>query len=242
MSTNHRLEINRGGIECTTKITSQLKRISKSKTTTINMNSNYRQATFLTSVPRVGLAPNDEGLEVAFAGRSNAGKSSALNAITSQKSLARISKTPGRTQQLNFFKIDDNRRLVDLPGYGYAKVPARIKQQWQQAMEHYFQKRRSLCGIFLLMDIRNPLTEFDRQMIEWCQHCKRPLHIALTKSDKLKFGAAKNSLLQVSRTLESEQLKASVQLFSATKKVGIDDAHKILDFWLHLGENKKEFR
>lgn len=200
------------------------------------MNSNYRQTTFLTSVPRAGLGPNDEGFEVAFAGRSNAGKSSALNAITSQKSLARISKTPGRTQQLNFFKIDEHRRLVDLPGYGYARVPSRIKKQWQHAMEQYFQKRLSLCGIFLLMDIRNPLTEFDRQMIEWCQHCERPVHIALTKSDKLKFGAAKNTLLQVSKTLESEKLNASTQLFSSTKKIGIEDAHKILDFWLHLGE------
>ncbi len=206
------------------------------------MNSIYRRATFLTSVPRMALGPVDEGMEVAFAGRSNAGKSSALNAITSQKSLARTSKTPGRTQQLNFFTIDQHRRFVDLPGYGYAKVPTRIKKQWQQAMEHYFRKRQSLCGIFLLMDIRNPLTDFDRQMIEWCIHCKRPLHIALTKSDKLKLGAAKNTLLEVTRALESAELKASTQLFSSTKKTGIDDAHKILDAWFKLGVNSTEIQ
>ncbi len=191
----------------------------------------------MTSVPRVDLAPPDDGLEIAFAGRSNAGKSSAINTITSQKSLARTSKTPGRTQQLNFFKIDDQRRFVDLPGYGYAKVPTKIKRQWQQATEYYFRKRRSLCGIFLVMDIRHPLTEFDLQMVEWCQHCNLPLHIALTKADKLNFGAGKNTLLQVQNSLDSIELKASVQLFSSLKKVGIKEAHGILDKWFAFEKN-----
>lgn len=195
------------------------------------MNVLYRNAIFMTSVPRVDLAPTDDGVEIAFAGRSNAGKSSAINAITSQKSLARTSKTPGRTQQLNFFKIDDQRRFVDLPGYGYAKVPTKIKRQWQQATEHYFQKRRSLCGVFLVMDIRHPLTDFDLQMVRWCQHCNLPLHIALTKSDKLNFGAGKNTLLHVQNSLKSIELNASVQLFSSLKKVGVNEAHRILDEW-----------
>ncbi len=185
-------------------------------------------------VPRMSLAPADEGFEIAFSGRSNAGKSSAINAITSQKSLARTSKTPGRTQQLMFFQIDPQRRFVDLPGYGYAKVPRTVQKQWQNAMEQYFQKRQSLCGIFLVMDIRHPLTEFDQKMMHWCKHCDIPLHIALTKADKLKYGAGKSALIQVSQTLKQTHPEATVQLFSALKKTGIDEAHAILDNWLGI--------
>ena len=198
------------------------------------MNPRYQQTTFLISAPRSDLAPDDTGYEIAFAGRSNAGKSSAINAITSQNSLARTSKTPGRTHLLNFFEVDEQRRFVDLPGYGYAKVPAQVKAEWHKAMEGYLTSRQSLKGIFLLMDIRHPLTEFDQQMIEWCEFRQLPLHIALTKSDKLKFGAAKNTLLSVESALQEADIQLSVQLFSATKKSGLEEAYKILDQWLRV--------
>ncbi|MEE9397092.1 MAG: ribosome biogenesis GTP-binding protein YihA/YsxC [Methylococcales bacterium] len=204
------------------------------------MNSLYQNAQFLLSVPKLKDAPTDEGYEVAFAGRSNAGKSSAINLITSQKSLARTSKTPGRTQHLVFFELDDQRRLVDLPGYGYAKVPERVKAIWHKTMESFLIQRDALKGIFLLMDIRHPLTNFDTQMIEWCELSNLPLHIALTKSDKLKYGAAKNTLLDVRRKLKHRDTSISVQLFSAPKRVGLDEAHEVLDGWFEVSEKKKD--
>ncbi len=145
--------------------------------------------------------PPDEGLEVAFAGRSNAGKSSALNTLT-HANLARTSKTPGRTQLLNFFALDDSRRLVDLPGYGYAKVPIPLKQHWQRHLEAYLSSRASLAGVFLMMDIRHPLTDFDRLMLDWAQASQLPIHVLMTKADKLAFGAAKNALLKVRREVQ----------------------------------------
>lgn len=201
----------------------------------------YQRANFTVSVPKPTLAPPDDGMEVAFAGRSNAGKSSALNAITNQNGLARVSKTPGRTQHLIFFELDEQRRLVDLPGYGYAKVPLKVKQQWQHAMETYLNDRQSLRGLILLMDIRHPLTDFDQQMISWCVHSEMPVHILLTKADKLKHGAAKNALLKVKRELKDLD-NVSLQLFSATKKSGVEEARAVLDSWLEIsqGENKSE--
>jgi ribosome biogenesis GTP-binding protein YsxC/EngB len=151
--------------------------------------------------------------------------------LVQQNALARVSKTPGRTQLLNFFEIDAERKLVDLPGYGYAKVPVAVKKEWQQMMENYLKNRKALCGIVLVMDIRHPLTEFDWQMIEWCEHSKLPLHILLTKADKLKFGAGRNTLLQVQRELSRIDVVVTLQLFSALNKVGIDDVHQILDEW-----------
>ncbi|MGZ8224548.1 MAG: ribosome biogenesis GTP-binding protein YihA/YsxC, partial [Methylobacter sp.] len=145
------------------------------------MNPLYHQAKFVNSAPLLTNAPPDQGREVAFAGRSNAGKSSAINTLTRQNALARISKTPGRTQMLNFFEINEQLRFVDLPGYGYAKVPVAIKKKWHELMENYLTHRKSLCGIILVMDVRHPLTEFDRQMVEWCDHTGLPLHVLLTK-------------------------------------------------------------
>ena len=197
------------------------------------MNPVYHQAKFINSAPQLSDAPKDEGLEVAFAGRSNAGKSSAINTLTRQKALARISKTPGRTQLLNFFEIETGKRFVDLPGYGYAKVPIAVKKQWHKMMEDYLIKREALCGIVLVMDVRHPLTEFDWQMIDWCGNSSVPLHILLTKMDKINYGAAKNTLLQVERELEHVTFPLSLQLFSATKKKGIDDIHQILDDWFN---------
>ena len=197
------------------------------------MNPVYHQAKFINSAPQLSDAPNDEGLEVAFAGRSNAGKSSAINTLTRQKALARISKTPGRTQLLNFFEIEAGKRFVDLPGYGYAKVPLSVKKQWHKMMEDYLLKRKALCGIILVMDVRHPLTEFDWQMIDWCGNSLVPLHILLTKMDKINYGAAKNTLLQVERELDYVTFPLSLQLFSAVKKKGIDDIHQILDHWFN---------
>ncbi len=198
------------------------------------MNPLYHQATFLISASKLDESPEDKGREVAFAGRSNAGKSSAINTITHQNSLARISKTPGRTQLLNYFALDEKRKLVDLPGYGYAKVSESIKKEWQKTMLKYLQERESLCGIVLVMDIRHPLTEFDWKMIEWCEHAGTPLHILLTKADKLKFGAAKNALLKVQKDLGEASIEITLQLFSSLKKTGIEDVHGLLDEWLEV--------
>lgn len=196
------------------------------------MNPAYRRARFLTSAHRPDQAPPDIGAEVAFAGRSNAGKSSAINAITGQNRLARTSKQPGRTQQLNFFALDDEHRLVDLPGYGYAKVPLAVKQHWGRAISGYLQTRRSLRGVVLIMDVRHPLTEFDRQMLNWCADRGLPVHVLLTKADKLSRGAAQNTLLAVRQALQPAG--ASAQLFSATRRSGVEAVHATLDQWLDL--------
>ncbi|SDH33222.1 GTP-binding protein [Pseudomonas benzenivorans] len=195
-----------------------------------------QQASFLISAAKVDQCPDDQGLEVAFAGRSNAGKSSALNTLT-HASLARTSKTPGRTQLLNFFRLDDERRLVDLPGYGYAKVPIPLKQHWQKHLEAYLGSRESLRGLILMMDIRHPLTEFDQLMLDWSAASQMPMHILLTKADKLAFGAAKNALLKVQQDIRKRWgERVSIQLFSAPKRQGIEEAHAVLAEWLELGE------
>jgi len=193
------------------------------------MNPVYTQAKFINSSPHLRDTPPDQGLEVAFAGRSNAGKSSAINTLTRQNALARISKTPGRTQMLNFFEINERQRLVDLPGYGYAKVPLAVKKEWHKLMETYLTGRKSLCAIILVMDVRHPLTDFDWQMVEWCEHTGLPLHILLTKADKLNYGAAKNTLLQVQNELRDASFPLTIQLFSALKKTGVDEVHEALD-------------
>ncbi|MCU7795942.1 MAG: ribosome biogenesis GTP-binding protein YihA/YsxC [Candidatus Thiodiazotropha sp. (ex Semelilucina semeliformis)] len=198
------------------------------------MNPYYRRASFLKSAARLNQSPPDQGTEVAFAGRSNAGKSSALNALCGQKSLARASKTPGRTQLLNFFELDEERRLVDLPGYGYAKVAEAVKQQWQKSLADYVQNRQCLRGLILLMDIRHPLKPFDLQMLQWNTHHGLPTHILLTKADKLKSGAGKSTLLKVRREL-SDRPEITIQLFSALKHKGIDECHQVLDIWFDLG-------
>jgi GTP-binding protein len=198
------------------------------------MNPIYHQAKFICSSPHLKNTPPDLGKEIAFAGRSNAGKSSAINTLTRQNALARISKTPGRTQMLNFFEIDEERRFVDLPGYGYAKVPIAIKHEWHQLMETYLKERQSLCAIVLVMDVRHPLTEFDWQMVEWCKHNQLPLHLLLTKADKLTYGAAKNVLLAIQRELKNVPVQLTLQLFSSLKKTGIDEVHLALD---HLFQN-----
>jgi GTP-binding protein len=193
----------------------------------------YQGARFLGTAARIEQAPPDTGREVAFVGRSNAGKSSAINVICHQKALARTSKTPGRTQQLVFFELDGERRLVDLPGYGYAKVSEAIKLEWQAQLARYLERRTSLCGLVVVMDIRHPLVEFDRQMLTWGLRRGLPMLAVLTKADKLKRGAAAASLAQVQR--EAGELGGEIHCvpFSALDRAGIEPVQDWLD--LRLG-------
>lgn len=205
--------------------------------TNVHQPNPYRNAEFLLSVNKWSQLPAGSEMEVAFAGRSNAGKSSAINAITDIKALCRTSKTPGRTQMINYFRIADNRHLVDLPGYGYAKVPVKVKQHWQNLLERYLVERPMLKGVVMIMDVRRPLTEYDVLMLQWCQRAEMPAHILLTKADKFKRGAAQNILLKVKRTLKEEFPDTSVQLFSALKKTGLEEARTRLDSWFNWQAN-----
>jgi GTP-binding protein len=200
----------------------------------------YQQATFTLSAAKLSQLPDDVGYEVAFAGRSNAGKSSVLNVLTQQKSLARTSKTPGRTQLINVFSLDDERRLIDLPGYGYAKVPESVKKHWQNLLDNYLQTRKSLRGIILIMDIRHPLKPFDLMMLEWAHACNLPIHVLLNKADKLKRGPAKNTLLAVQAELQQYSQGANVQLFSALKKQGMQECYRFLDQSLNLNDKGED--
>jgi len=198
------------------------------------MKTIYRSVSYLTSAAKLNQAPEDQGLEVAFAGRSNSGKSSAINTLCGQNSLTRVSKTPGRTQLLNFFRVDHERRLVDLPGYGYARVSEAIKEQWQAFMADYLVRRNCLCGVVLLMDIRHPLTDYDQNMLDWCAERGLPVHILLTKADKLKRGPGLNQVRKVQKTLEEWPGEVGVQAFSSLKRQGIDEVHQVLDRWLQI--------
>lgn len=191
----------------------------------------YQQAKYLKSVPTLNLCPEELNYEVAFAGRSNAGKSSALNVITSQKALARTSKTPGRTQLINFFTLDEERALVDLPGYGFAKVNVKVKRAWEAGLSEYIEKRPQLKGVVLLMDSRMPPTDIDITMLDWTLSLDLPVHILLTKSDKLKKGPAKSSLLKLRKMLKEEYPHATAQLFSSLKRDGLDEVWQKLDQW-----------
>ncbi|MGH8456979.1 MAG: ribosome biogenesis GTP-binding protein YihA/YsxC [Stenotrophobium sp.] len=184
----------------------------------------FARAQFLISCAGLDQLPRDEAPEIAFAGRSNAGKSSALNTLCVQNHLARVSKTPGRTQLINLFGIAGVGRFADLPGYGYAKVPVPIRRSWGQLIGSYVEMRNNLRGIVLIMDIRHPLTEFDQQMLAWAQGAHRPCHILLTKADKLGYGAAKTQLLKVRKELASLPQPPGLQLFSSETKTGLDEA------------------
>ena len=200
----------------------------------------YRRARFTISAPSLRECPADLGAEVAFAGRSNAGKSSAINRLTEHKKLARTSKTPGRTQQINFFELSDDQRLVDLPGYGFAKVPPAVKRKWEKHLEEYLRQRRSLKGLVLLMDIRRPLGVFDSTMVNWAAESDMPVRILLTKADKLSGGAAKTELLKVRKQLLPYGDLVQAQLFSALKGTGLDELREQLDLWLAEGETEDE--
>ena len=195
----------------------------------------FQSAEFTTSAPSLKQCPEDSGCEVAFAGRSNAGKSSAINTLTRNKSLARTRKTPGRTQMINYFTLAEGKRLVDLPGYGYAKVPIAMKAQWDRHLAEYLQQRKSLGGLILLMDIRHPLQDYDRQMLNWAAQAGLPVHILLTKSDKLKRGPAQSTLLKVDsflREMDPGVTLLTVQTFSSLKKQGLPELEAQLNRWL----------
>jgi GTP-binding protein len=199
------------------------------------MINKYRNTQYFSSVNQLTQLPDDNINEVAFAGRSNAGKSSAINVICDIKNLCRTSKTPGRTQMINYFQVDerDSRNfIVDLPGYGYAKVPLEIKHHWQTLLQEYLTSRESLQGVVIIMDVRRPMTEYDQVMMDWCRDANMPTHVLLTKMDKLKQGAAKNVLLKFKLTLKKDYPQCSAQLFSALKKQGLEEARQVLDGWL----------
>ena len=193
---------------------------------------NYRRAAYLTSAAKFSQCPPDEGWEVAFAGRSNAGKSSAINSLTGNSKLAKTSRTPGRTHLINFFELSDCQRLEDLPGYGFAKVPLAVKREWTKQLENYLQQRQCLRGMILLMDVRHPLQAFDQQMLDWALSASMPVHILLTKADKLKRGPASATLLKVRAQLEQHKDLVSVQLFSSLKHTGHEQLLQVINAWL----------
>ncbi len=198
------------------------------------MPDQYRAVQFLTSAARLEQLPEDTGVEVAFAGRSNAGKSSALNRLTQQKGLARASKTPGRTQLINLFTLIDDKRLVDLPGYGFAKVSLQVKKRWQQTLAQYLQQRHCLRGLVLLSDIRHPLKELDVNMLDWAVKVALPIQLLLSKADKLKSGAQKATLTKIEMLINHRYGSSSdiqIQRFSALKGTGVDILVKRLDSW-----------
>jgi len=195
----------------------------------------FRHAHFETSIAKPGALPPADGPEIAFAGRSNAGKSSAINTLADHTRLAYVSKTPGRTQLLNFFRLPCGARLVDLPGYGYAAVPEKIRRQWQGLIEDYLTTRPNLAGLVLMMDTRHPLTPLDWQMIGWFAPSGRPIHVLLTKSDKLSRGAASATLNQVRTALKNHKDNNghfTAQLFSSLTKTGIEECEQVVGGWL----------
>jgi len=206
------------------------------------VSKNYQSAKFLLSVGNIQGLPPDSGREVAFAGRSNAGKSSCINTLTQQKSLARTSKTPGRTQLLNFFSIDDETRLVDLPGYGYAKVSENVKQQWHKLLDAYRSQRLCLQALVILMDIRHPRKDIDLTLLQWCVEAELPALVVLTKADKLKSGAVKATRLQVTQSIQEVFGDADIEIitFSSLKKQGLPELRRALDAWLDVEDKAAE--
>jgi GTP-binding protein len=194
--------------------------------------SQYPEAQFIKSANALNQFVPDEGSEVAVAGRSNAGKSSAINVIVNRRQFARTSKTPGRTQLVNFFSLEEARRLVDLPGYGFARVSDSMRRHWGELLSQYFESRESLNGLLLIVDIRRKLTDYDRQMMAFTDETKLPVHILLTKADKLKRGQRATAVLQVQKEVGD---RATVQAFSALNRQGEDEAREMLEKFLNAG-------
>lgn len=197
----------------------------------------FRRAVYLDSIHNLSQLPPDQGLEVAIAGRSNAGKSSLINRLCGHNNLARTSKTPGRTRQLVFFQLDPNRHLVDLPGYGYAKVAGDLKRHWRGLIQTYLERRKSLVGIVVVMDIRHPLKDSDIELIEWAGSRGLALHLVLTKADKLGRGKQSETLMQIGRKVDP---RVGVQAFSATSGQGLDALQQQLAQWLDLVQAAEE--
>ena len=202
--------------------------------------SYYTKAKFFTSAPDIRHLKNDTGIEVAFAGRSNAGKSSALNTLTRQRNLARTSKTPGRTQLINVFELEEELRLVDLPGYGFAKVPVAMKKKWQESLGEYLQKRKSLKRLVVLIDIRHPFNILDQDLIHWAVESNIPVLALLTKADKLKSGKRKAQLLMAQEAALAFMGDVTVQTFSSLNKHGLPELERILDGWFGLDKKSDE--
>lgn len=195
------------------------------------LKNRYHSVQFLTSAAQLKQLPHDSGIEIAFAGRSNAGKSTLLNCLTQQKRLAKTSKTPGRTQLINLFSIDPTRRLVDLPGYGFAQVPQDVKERWQRTLALYLEKRQCLKGVILLMDSRHPLQPLDMQLIDFLLNRRLPIHIVLTKIDKLTNNQAKATQLKIQNTFKDETDLISIQTFSSLTKTGFPELVQQMDQW-----------
>ncbi len=192
----------------------------------------FSQATFYTTVNHIKDLPLHGGKEVAFVGRSNAGKSSAINTLANHVRLAYTSKTPGRTQHLNYFSLGENNFLVDLPGYGYAKVPPDVQRHWEELLNAYLQTRAALCGLVVIMDSRHPMTALDEQMLTWFANTQKPVHILLTKSDKLSRQQATQTVREVTAYIAEHFPFCSVQLFSSLKKQGTEEAEAVIAAWL----------
>lgn len=199
------------------------------------MPSRLQQAVFHKSAEKLNQLPRDSTAEVAFAGRSNAGKSSALNCLTGRRKLAHVSKTPGRTRLINFFAIDRTTYLVDLPGYGYAQVPGEMKRHWEGLLTGYLNQRPQIRGLIVVMDARHPMTPLDHQLLDWFAATGKPVHVLLTKADKLSRSQAVNQLRDVEAALRKNYRDCSVQLFSSSTRQGLEQAQSIIDRWLSAG-------
>lgn len=199
----------------------------------------FRTATFHTTVNHLRDLPQDSLGEIAFAGRSNAGKSSAINTLANRNRLAYVSKTPGRTQHINYFSLSDGLYLVDLPGYGFARVPGAVKDHWRGLLGDYLQKREPLLGIMLIMDIRRPLTALDQAMFDWFAVTGKPVHCLLTKSDKISHAAAAKALREVRAWLAMRSDAYTAQLFSSLKKSGVEDVVAVADAWVRDARNRQ---
>ena len=202
----------------------------------------FQNATYVASAHRLQELPPPGAPEIAFAGRSNAGKSSAINALANRTRLAFVSKTPGRTQTINLFRLTGGGILADLPGYGYAKVPEAMRRHWEGTLSAYLQTRSSLCGLALVMDARHPLTERDELMLAWFRPTGRPIHVLLTKSDKLARSAAAATLARVRERLRALRGNYTAQLFSSLERTGLEEAEAVFAGWLGTGPgegNKK---
>ena len=204
------------------------------------MHNPFREAEFVLGAARIAQLPSDAGAEIAFAGRSNAGKSSAMNALCGRRALARVSRTPGRTQEINVFRLTPGgeQRLIDLPGYGYARVPPAQRAHWDRLIGQYLRERESLVGLVLIMDIRRPMTDLDRNLLQWLEPQPRPLHVVLTKADKVSRNEAARQLQRTRRDLEEMGLNATLQSFSALKREGVEDLQNLLLEWLEVGPDQ----
>lgn len=196
------------------------------------MSLHFNQARFVKGAYKFEQCLPDDVREVAVAGRSNAGKSSALNVITGIHGLARTSRQPGRTQQINYFELAQDKYLVDLPGYGFARVPPKVRQHWDETLSRYFETRQSLQGLVVIMDVRHPLKDLDQQLIDWVGQMDIPVHCVLTKADKLKHGPASANLQKVRKQLEAQGYGMTAQLFSAADRQGVEEVREVIRQWL----------